>query len=160
MLWYDIMTKTTSKRKHVFGADSFGGLEARPLFQEAERQAVKACFVSWQRMVLAFWNTKAWPQWHTYFNTATPPNPSQTILPTGTKHLNICADVEHSHPNQNRAYINECTLLIKLVLFNIFLRFWYIIYHQKVSFKLQSTFSYVHLTQFVLPRMDFDVFSE
>lgn len=44
-------------------------------------------------------NLKAYIQWHTSPNKATPPAPTQTVPPTGTRHSNIWACGGHSHSN-------------------------------------------------------------
>lgn len=35
------------------------------------------------------WNLKTWTQWHTSSNKITPPNPSQSVSPTGNQYSNI-----------------------------------------------------------------------
>lgn len=41
-----------------------------------------------------FCNLKVWPQWHISCSKATPPNPSQTVPPTGGLSIQACASLE------------------------------------------------------------------
>lgn len=46
-----------------------------------------------------FWNPGVHPQWHTFFNKARAPNPSQGVLPSGDQNPNKFSYGANSHPN-------------------------------------------------------------
>ena len=56
---------------------------------------------------MGIWNLKACSQWHTSSNKATPPNPSQTALPTGDQAFKCRS---HSRSNHQLGIINNMNL--------------------------------------------------
>jgi hypothetical protein len=88
------MTEVSCKRKYLFGASSFRGLESMPfmagsmVLAQKLRTHILRCNHKAER---ANWEwhelLQAHPQWHTSSNNAIPPNPFQAVPPNGDQVL-------------------------------------------------------------------------